>query len=243
MLFRSHRVLDVARGRSEKGATALIEKALNPLQQYMACGVAMDMSAPFESAVRKLMPCADVVFDKYHIEAHLNEGVDNTRKDENKRLMEADDKRLAKSKYLWLTGFEHMSDEAIAHRNDLLKCALDTGKAWALKELFGWFWKSRDKFMAKANFTFWYEQVVKSGLKHMVKVANTLKNHLYGLLAWFDSRINNALTEGFNTTIQALKATAKGYRNFENFRTAILFHCGKLDMLPGLVRIGGVVPI
>lgn len=236
-----HRVLDVARGRSEKGATALIEKALNPLQRYMVCGVAMDMSAPFESAVRKLMPCADVVFDKYHIEAHLNEGVDNTRKGENKRLLEADDKRLAKSKYLWLTGFEHMSDEAIAHRNDLLKCALDTGKAWALKELFGWFWKSRDKFMAKANFTFWYEQVVKSGLKHMVKVANTLKNHLYGLLAWFDSRINNALTEGFNTTIQALKATAKGYRNFENFRTVILFYCGKLDMRPDFVRVGATL--
>ena len=86
----SRRVLDVARGRSEKGAAALIEKALNPLQQYMVCGVAMDMSAPFENAVRKLMPCADVVFDKYHIEAHLNEGVDNTRKDENKRRMAFD---------------------------------------------------------------------------------------------------------------------------------------------------------
>ena len=72
----------------------------------------------------------------------------------------------------------------------------------------------------------------------MVKVANTLKKHLYGLLAWFDSRINNALTEGFNTTIQALKATAKGYRNFENFRTVILFYCGKLDMRPDFVRVG-----
>ena len=234
----NRRVLDVARGRSEKGAAALINRALSPLQQYMVCGVAMDMSAPFESAVRKLMPCADVVFDKFHIESHLNEGVDNTRKGENKRLLAADDKRLAKSKYLWLTGFEHMSDEAVAHRNDLLKCALDTGRAWGLKELFGWFWKSRDKFMAKANFTFWYEQVAKSGLKHMVKVAKMLKKHLYGLLAWFDSRINNALTEGFNTTIQALKATANGYRSFENFRTSILFYCGKLDMRPDFVRIG-----
>ena len=28
-----------------------------------------------------------------------------------------------------------MCDEAIAHRNDLLKCALDTGKAWSLGAL------------------------------------------------------------------------------------------------------------
>ena len=234
----NHRILDVARGRTCDGAKDVIEKALNPFQQYMVCGVAMDMSAPFEKAVRKLMPCADIVFDKYHVEAHLNEGVDKTRKGENRMLLERNDRRLAKSKYLWLAGMEHMSDEAIAHRDDLLKCALDTGKAWGLKELFGWFWKSRDKYWAKANFTFWYEQVMKSGLKHMIKVANTLKDHLYGLLAWFDTRITNALTEGFNTTIQALKATAKGYRNFENFRTVILFYCGKLDMRPDFVRVG-----
>ncbi len=59
----NRRVLDVARGRSEEGAKALIGKALNPMQQYMVCGVAMDMSAPFENAVRELMPCADGVFD------------------------------------------------------------------------------------------------------------------------------------------------------------------------------------
>lgn len=234
----NRRVLDVARGRTEKGAEALIEKALTPLQQYMVCGVAMDMSAPFEKAVRKLLPCADVVFDKYHVEAHLNEGVDKTRRGENKALLAKDDRRLVDSKYLWLKGFEHMSDEAIAHREELLKCSLDTGKAWALKELFAWFWKSRDKYWAKANFTFWHEQVMKSGLKHMVKVANTLKAHLYGLLSWFDTRISNALTEGFNTTIQALKATAKGYRNFDHFRTAVLFYCGKLDMRPDFVRVG-----
>lgn len=237
----NHRVLDVARGRSSDGAKVLIEKALNPFQQYMVCAVAMDMSAPFEKAVRELMPCADIVFDKFHVEMHLGEGVDNTRKGEHKALLARNDSRLAKSKYLWLTGFEQLSDEAIAKRNDLLKCALDTGKAWGLKELFGWFWKSQDRHWAKANFAFWYEQVMKSGLKHMIKVANTLKNHLYGLLAWFDSRIDNALTEGFNTTIQALKATAKGYRNFENFRTAILFYCGKLDMTPDFVRVGALV--
>lgn len=237
----NRRVLDVARGRTERGAAALIEKALTPLQQYMVCGVAMDMSAPFEKAVRRGLPCADVVFDKFHVEAHLSEGVDRTRREENKALLARDDRRLVDSKYLWLKGFEHMSDEAVAHRNDLLKCSLDTGRAWALKELFGWFWKSRDRHWAKANFTFWYEQVVKSGLKHMVKVANTLKDHLYGLLSWFDSRISNALTEGFNTTIQALKATARGYRNFEHFRTAVLFYCGKLDMRPDFVRVGADV--
>jgi hypothetical protein len=32
--------------------------------------------------------------------------------------------------------------------------------------------------------------------------------------------------------IQTLKNVARGYRNFANFRIAILFHHGKLDLAP-----------
>ena len=68
------RILDVGRGRSEEGARQLIERALNPVQRHLVCGAAIDMSAPFEKAIRELLPCADVVFDKFHVEKHLNEG-------------------------------------------------------------------------------------------------------------------------------------------------------------------------
>jgi transposase len=234
----NHRILDVARGRSEEGAKALVDKALNPAQQYMVCGVAMDMSAPFRKAVRDRMPNADVVYDRFHVEMHLNEGVDRVRRHENRVLAKRNDKRLAKTKYLWLTGLEHLSDEAAARRRDLLRCGLDTGVAFGLKEAFSYFWKSRDKDYARAFFDDWFEEVAKAGLKPMAKVARTLKRHLDGLLAWFDCRITNSLTEGYNATIQALKASARGFRNFENFRTVILFYCGKLDMRPDFVRCG-----
>ena len=182
-----------------------------------------------------------MVFDKFHVEKHLNEGVDNTRKQENGRMLKRNDKRLARTKYIWLKGFEHLSDAEDAKRRDVMRAALQTGKAWGFKEMFGSFWKSVDKRFAQANFTFWYEQVVKSGIKPMIKVAKTLKRHLYGLLAWFGCMIDNALTEGFNATIQSLKASARGYRNFENFRTVILFFCGKLDLRPDFVRIGSTI--
>lgn len=239
--IEGRRVLDVGRGRNEEGARRLIEKALTPQQRYLVCGAAIDMSAPFEKAIREAMPCADIVFDKFHVEKHLNEGVDNTRKQENGRMLKRNDRRLAGTKYIWLKGLEHLSGEEDAKRKDIMRAALQTGRAWGFKEMFGSFWKSFDKRFAEANFTFWHEQVVKSGIKPMIKVANTLKRHLYGLLAWFDSMIDNALTEGFNSTIQSLKASARGFRNFENFRTVVLFFCGKLDMRPDFVRIGSAL--
>lgn len=239
--IEGRRILEVGRGRSEQGARQLMGKALSPLQRYLVCGAAIDMSAPFEKAIRELLPCADVVFDRFHVEKHLNEGVDDTRRQGNGRMLKRGDKRLAKTKHIWLKGFEHLSDEEEARRQDLMRVALQTGKAWGLKEMSGAFWKSVDKRFAQSNFTFWHEQVVKSGIRPMVKVANTLKRHLYGLLAWFGCMIDNALTEGFNSTIQSLKASARGYRNFENFRTVILFFCGKLDLRPDLVRIGSAL--
>ena len=45
--------------------------------------------------------------------------------------------------------------------------------------------------------------------------------------------ISNACAEGFNSTIQLIKANARGFRNFTNYRARILFHCGKLNMSLG----------
>ena len=35
-----------------------------------------------------------------------------------------------------------------------------------------------------------------------------------------------------NSKIEVIKRSACGFRNKNNFKTAILFHCGKLDMMP-----------
>jgi transposase len=63
-------------------------------------------------------------------------------------------------------------------------------------------------------------------------VAKSLKEHLSDLLTYFTHRITNAMTEGFNSRIQAIKASARGFRSFDNYRSRILFFCGKLDMQP-----------
>lgn len=45
-------------------------------------------------------------------------------------------------------------------------------------------------------------------------------------------RITNATAEGIHSKIQTLKLMACGYRNREHYKTAILFHCGGLDLYP-----------
>lgn len=57
-------------------------------------------------------------------------------------------------------------------------------------------------------------------------------DHREGLLNYFTHRVTNAGTEGLNSRIQSIKARARGFRHFDNYRIAILFYLGKLDMHP-----------
>ena len=226
------RVLEVVEGREGNAASELITKALDKKQREMVCGVCIDMSAPYSKAIRELLVHADIVHDKFHISKHLNEAVDKTRRQEHAKLQKKGDQTLTKTKYLWLTGMDHLSDESMRKINYLKQSELEVSKAWYLKELFKHFWDRRDKAYAEQYFEFWLKEVNKAKVSSMKKVARMLKRHLSNILTYFESYLTNAYSEGINSKIQALKANARGFRNFSNYRARILFFCGKLSMTP-----------
>ena len=67
-------------------------------------------------------------------------------------------------------------------------------------------------------------------LEPVKRVVKMLRHHEQGLLNFSQHGISNACAEGFNSAIQLIKANARGFRNFTNYRLRILFHCGKLDL-------------
>jgi transposase len=66
----------------------------------------------------------------------------------------------------------------------------------------------------------------------MSDVAKMFKRHYENIVTYLKHGITNALIEGFNSKIQSIKANARGYRNFANYRVAIMFYCGKLSLYP-----------
>lgn len=226
------RVLEVTEGRDTKAANQLMEKALDPWQREMVCAGAIDMHPPYIEAIRHHLPNADVVHDKFHIAKHLNEAVDRTRQSEHRHLLRNRDQRLKGTRFLWLKGMESLSDEAHEQLNSLVKMDFKVAKAWYIKELFRHFWTQRDAQYALRFFERWYKEACETGIREVQRVARMLKKHLANILTYFDSYITNALSEGFNSKIQLIKANARGFRNFENYRISILFFCGNLAMLP-----------
>jgi transposase len=57
-----------------------------------------------------------------------------------------------------------------------------------------------------------------------------IRRHLPNVLTYLRHRITNAGLEAVNAMIQWVKRTARAFRNAENFKTAIYFHCGGLDL-------------
>jgi transposase len=60
----------------------------------------------------------------------------------------------------------------------------------------------------------------------------TPSRHLPNILTYFTHRITNAVAEGLNSKIATIQKRACGFRNRDNFKTAIYFHCGGLDLYP-----------
>jgi len=125
-----------------------------------------------------------------------------------------------------------MSEKSKKSFREFTLTELKVGRAWSIKEAFRHFWSYRYKGSAISFFKKWYFWATHSKLKPIIKSAKTLKRHFEGIIAYLKHRITNAVSEGINSKIQSIKANARGFRNFQNYRIAILFHCGKLELYP-----------
>lgn len=52
-----------------------------------------------------------------------------------------------------------------------------------------------------------------------------MKHQLYGILSYFKHHITNAIAEVIDIKIATIQKMAYGYRNMENLKIDIYFHC------------------
>jgi transposase len=225
------RVIDVVEERTTEAAGQLWQ-TLSPEQKRRVEAVAVDMWEPFIQTIQKEAPEADIVHDKFHVSKYMGEAVDKVRRQEHKELVAAGDETLKGTRQLWLYNPENFSPEQAEEFAALKDLHLKVGRAWAAKELFTKFWNYRSQGCARRFFRDWFGWVSRSRLKPVIEVARMLKRHLENLLTYLKHPITNAVTEGLNSKIQNIKSSARGFRNFRNYRIRILFFCGKLELYP-----------
>ena len=217
---------------TESGIACLSQLSASQLTAVEA--IAMDMSASYVKAARQVIPLAEakIVHDRFHVMQLATKAVDTVRRAEHRELTQANDNRLAKTKYIWLTSQENLTDKQKALMDQVFTLKLETGKAWAYKEMLRELWEQINAASATEYFKDWYSRVIHTKLEPLKKLARTIKERLANVVSFCTHGITNAVAEGLNSKIMSIKCRVGGFRNSENFKKAIFFYCGGLDLHP-----------
>lgn len=242
---RGHRyftlVNDLDRSRvlfvNEERTTASLNQfwtSQTPEQLAAVKAVSMDMCDPYFRSTIDHVPGAHdkIVFDKFHIAQHLSEGLDQVRRKEHKQLKARGDDTLKGTRYDWLRNPAAMEPKDRREFASLRNSSLATARAYALKETMMSFFAYKYERPARKHFRWWFNWAVRSRLKPIADKARMIKRRFENIVTYLKHPIIKAGSESINSKIQWVKYTARGFRNKLNFKTAIYFHCGGLDLIP-----------
>ncbi len=223
----------ISDGNDTEAANAAFSQ-LSEEQLGSVQAIAMDMSAAYVKSAKANIPLAEekIVHDRFYIMKMANEAVDKVRKSEHRELKENGDNRLTGTKFLWLTGMGNLSEAQRNRFDAVYTLQLKTGRAWGYKEVLKDLWQHRTATKAIEFFKDWYNRVIHTNLEPLKAVARSINERLANVVSYCTNGITNAVAEGINSKIMAIKRRVGGYRNRENFKTAIFFYCGGLDLYP-----------
>lgn len=223
---RSGCVLDVEEDRTKQACKNLLDKTLTPAQQNKVRTVSVDMWKAFINSVKEAMPQADIVHDRFHLVKYLNDALDKVRRREVKAH-----ELLRNSKYALLKNPENLTEKQRIKFEQIKAANHEVAKAWQVRENFKSLFSSntQDAFPLYMN---WASDAINRSMKEVTKVVDMFHAHLSGVINALVSNFSNAMAERLNGKIQQLKCIARGYRTFANFRSAILFFHGGLDLYP-----------
>jgi len=220
-------VLDVCLGRTKKATKNLIRKVVPEEHINKVETVSMDMWKAYNNAVKEVLPGAKPIHDRFHLVKYLNEGLDRVRRREVKSNEE-----LRNSRYALLKNPENLTEKQQIKFEAIQKANYEVSRAWTIRENFKAIWGINTLREALSLFCKWSGSVASSQIKEMYKIAQLFNRHLEGVCNALVETFSNAMAERLNGKIQEVKSRSKGYRKFENFRSAILFFHGGLQLYP-----------
>jgi transposase len=187
--------------------------------------VAMDMSAAYISAVTHRVPEAAIVFDHFHVIKLFNDKLSDLRRHLYHEVNDIMHKKVIKgTRWLLLKNPENL--DASKNEPDRLQKALEINQplaaAYYMKEDLRQFWNQPDKATAQTFLSDWISRAKHSGIKMLIRFANTLAAHRSGLLNYYDFAISTGPLEGTNNKIKTLQKQAYGFRDLEFFKLKIM---------------------
>jgi transposase len=233
VVSEGERVIHVEAGRDKESIDSFW-KSLSPEALEGVRSVSMDLWKAFRSSTLAYVPNAEskICLDRFHVAGYFGKAVNDVRKKEHRALIAAGDETLKGTKFDWLRSSSKIDNRSRRDFMSITQCALKTSRAWALKEIAHSLWKYVYIGLAEKRWRLLLARMSRSKLKPMVNLAKSLRQHLWMIINAIRLGANSGNAEGNNSRIQKVKKMACGFRNTENFKMAVYFHLGGLDLKP-----------
>ena len=237
-------ILWVGKGRTIKDFTKFFEAFADSDYLSEVKAVAMDMNASYNTLVRRYLPNAEIVYDRYHVQAQYSRDVlgqvrleaARSHKDRAKELAKegsasaAEAKaekqlysRIKKARWVLLSNQDKLSPEKVQNLNEILDTHSDLALCYAMKEELTRLFQITDVDEARSRWLKWFDAAAHSGVPALAKFGRQKLKRLDGLVAHAKFPINTGKLEGFNNKIKVAKRNAYGFRNMGFFFSYIRF--------------------
>ena len=218
--IKGKKVMAVLEGKGKRNLEEYLGRLKEP-ERVKA--VAIDMSNPFRDAVRKSLPDAKIVADKFHVIRHFNQVLEKTRSsDQGKGLKAGRRRELFKNRFTLLKAEERLTDEEKKRLTPIFWDYPEVRNAWQIKENLRRCYKAETKKEAELELTELEDRINRSPFKRFKILQSTIREWRESILNYCDYPITNGFVEGKNNRIKTIKRMAYGYRNISNFGLRIM---------------------
>ena len=104
----------------------------------------------------------------------------------------------------------------------------DVYRAYQLKEQLRVILHMRDHVTARASLDAWIEEAGSCGIGQFEELAEKVGRHEEGIVAAVELQANSSRSEATNTTVKALIAAARGFRNLDNMFALVYLRCSDI---------------
>ena len=214
------RVMAVLEGRESSRLAGYLSSLP---ESHRVKAVAIDMHSPFRDAVRKSLPEAKVVADKFHVIRHFNQALDKARfSDQGEGLKTGKRRELFKNRFTLLKAEERLTDADKKKLTPIFWAYPEVRNAWQIKENLRRCYKATTRQEAELELTELEERIDRSPFKRFKSLQPTIREWREEILNYLDYHITNGFVEGKNNRIKTIKRMAYGYRNTANLGLRIL---------------------
>jgi transposase len=225
----SGNVIDLVDGRDSAAVRTWLEAQPRWWRRRVEV-VAIDPSAAFRSAVRRLLPKARVSVDHFHLVKLANDTVTAVRRrvswDRHDRRGRQIDLAWA-HRLLLLRGYDTLSERGRGRLDQVLGGDDPTGEigaAWGVKEQLRRLLACTTLEAARLERERFDQHVTWAATRETTRLKKTIDGWWPEIETFIETRATNAKTEAANVSIKHIKRTGRGYRSAENYRCRIMLY-------------------